>query len=136
VLRLKLAPFTLAARRRAKALLSAPFRGRFGLLERLAPYPADELCTTSRASAAILSVTARRASRARDRERSRARRASPTVCLRPGARLGAGRRRQPIDRALALEGPGVAWASDEFGLEDSTGAPRCYLAPHGARAVA
>src|SRR5688572_23016640 len=56
VLPLKLAPFTLIGATTREGLLSAPFRGRFGHLERLAPYPVEDLMKILARSAAILGV--------------------------------------------------------------------------------
>ncbi len=56
ILPLTLAPFTLVGATTREGLLSAAFRGRFGLLERLVPYPDDELATILLRSASILEV--------------------------------------------------------------------------------
>jgi Holliday junction DNA helicase RuvB len=56
VLPLKLAPFTLVGATTREGLLSAPFRGRFGHLERLSPYPVEDLTRILARSASILGV--------------------------------------------------------------------------------
>lgn len=56
VMTLGLKPFTLIGATTREGLLSAPFRARFGLLERLDPYPAQELVAILERSAAILGV--------------------------------------------------------------------------------
>jgi Holliday junction DNA helicase RuvB len=56
VLPLSLAPFTLVGATTREGLLSAPFRARFGLVERLDFYPAEDLETILARSAAILGV--------------------------------------------------------------------------------
>jgi Holliday junction DNA helicase RuvB len=56
VLPLKLARFVLVGATTREGLLTAPFRGRFGLLERLAPYPSEDLVAILERSARILSV--------------------------------------------------------------------------------
>jgi Holliday junction DNA helicase RuvB len=56
ILPLKLAPFTLVGATTREGLLSAPFRGRFGLLERLDPYPDEDLVTILARSARILDI--------------------------------------------------------------------------------
>jgi Holliday junction DNA helicase RuvB len=56
ILPLKLQPFTLVGATTREGLLSAPFRGRFGIAERLTPYPVDDLVAILRRSAAILSI--------------------------------------------------------------------------------
>ncbi len=56
ILPLKLAPFMLIGATTREGLLSDPFRGRFGHLERLAPYPVEDLIKILMRSAAILGV--------------------------------------------------------------------------------
>ena len=56
VLPLPLAQFTLVGATTREGLLSSPFRGRFGILERLTPYPADELVEILKRSAKILEL--------------------------------------------------------------------------------
>ena len=55
-LKFQLPPFTLVGATTREGLLSAPFRGRFGLLERLAPYPTTDLVEILRRSARILGL--------------------------------------------------------------------------------
>jgi Holliday junction DNA helicase RuvB len=56
VLPLSLQPFTLVGATTREGLLSAPFRGRFGLLERLSPYPVVDLMTILARSSGILGI--------------------------------------------------------------------------------
>jgi Holliday junction DNA helicase RuvB len=56
VLPLTLAPFTLIGATTREGLLTAPFRGRFGIAERLEPYPVDDLEKILMRSASILPV--------------------------------------------------------------------------------
>ncbi len=56
VLPLPLQPFTLVGATTREGLLSAPFRGRFGISERLAPYPPADLERILARSASILTV--------------------------------------------------------------------------------
>ncbi|MEO6710830.1 MAG: Holliday junction branch migration DNA helicase RuvB [Planctomycetota bacterium] len=56
ILPLKLAPFMLIGATTREGLLSAPFRGRFGHLERLMPYPVEDLMKILARSATILGV--------------------------------------------------------------------------------
>ena len=56
VLPLTLQRFTLVGATTREGLLSAPFRGRFGHLERLAPYPEEDLVQILARSAGILDV--------------------------------------------------------------------------------
>ncbi|MCA9322788.1 MAG: Holliday junction branch migration DNA helicase RuvB [Planctomycetes bacterium] len=54
--RIQIEPFTLIGATTRDGLLSAPFRDRFGVLERLEPYPAEELELILTRSAEILGV--------------------------------------------------------------------------------
>ena len=56
VLPISLAPFTLVGATTREGLLSAPFRGRFGIGERLAPYPPAELVAILARSSRILQI--------------------------------------------------------------------------------
>ena len=56
ILPLKLAPFLLVGATTREGLLSAPFRGRFGHLERLSPYPVEDLMKILARSATILGI--------------------------------------------------------------------------------
>ena len=56
VLDLKLERFTLVGATTREGLLSAPFRGRFGISERLVPYTSAELARIIRRSAALLEI--------------------------------------------------------------------------------
>ena len=56
VVHVALQPFTLVAATTREGLLSSPFRGRFGLLERLDPYPPTDLEEILRRAASILQV--------------------------------------------------------------------------------
>lgn len=52
--RVSLQRFTLVGATTREGLLSAPFRARFGVLERLDPYPVDDLLTIVRRSSGLL----------------------------------------------------------------------------------
>ena len=54
---LPLKPFTLVGATTREGLLSAPFRDRFGLFERLDPYPASDLVRILERAAGILQLT-------------------------------------------------------------------------------
>ena len=71
ILPLPLQRFTLVGATTREGLLSAPFRGRFGLLERLAPYPTEDLVEILRRSARILELDLSDAGAAVVAERSR-----------------------------------------------------------------
>jgi Holliday junction DNA helicase RuvB len=55
-LRVTLQPFTLVGATTREGLLSAPFRSRFGITEKLEPYPAEDLREIVRRSAEMLEV--------------------------------------------------------------------------------
>lgn len=52
----QLEPFTLVGATTREGLLSAPFRARFGLFERLDPYPVEDLVSILRRAAGLLAV--------------------------------------------------------------------------------
>ena len=54
--RINIEPFTLVGATTREGLLSAPFRDRFGVLERLETYPVEQLETIARRSAGILDI--------------------------------------------------------------------------------
>jgi Holliday junction DNA helicase RuvB len=117
VLPLKLAPFTLVGATTREGLLSAPFRGRFGHLERLNVYPVSDLVAILARSAPILGVGLEPEAARAIAERSRG---TPRIANRFLRRVrdlaqvrGAGR----VSEALAvdaLDRLGV----DKHGLED------------------
>ena len=55
--RLPLQPFTLVGATTREGRLTAPFRGRFGILEKLVPYPDADLITILQRTARILRIT-------------------------------------------------------------------------------
>ncbi|MAE29100.1 MAG: Holliday junction branch migration DNA helicase RuvB [Planctomycetota bacterium] len=56
ILPLSLEPFTLVGATTREGLLSAPFRARFGLFERLRPYPTEDLLRIAMRTASLLAV--------------------------------------------------------------------------------
>ncbi|MFT7669883.1 MAG: Holliday junction DNA helicase RuvB [Planctomycetota bacterium] len=56
VLPLNLEPFTMVGATTREGLLSAPFRSRFGLFERLSPYPTEELIRILERSAGLMKI--------------------------------------------------------------------------------
>jgi len=117
VLPLTLNPFTLIGATTREGLLSAPFRGRFGHLERLIPYPDEELVEIVLRSARILELGLARDAALEIARRSRG---TPRVAnrfLRRVRDLAQVTHAKTIDSALvqdALARLGV----DEHGLED------------------
>jgi Holliday junction DNA helicase RuvB len=117
VLKLDLEPFTLIGATTREGLLSAPFRGRFGHLERLDAYPADELVAILARSARILGVEASPDALAALAERSRG---TPRVAnrfLRRVRDLAQVSKRRKIDVELALDAL-ARLGVDAFGLEE------------------
>jgi Holliday junction DNA helicase RuvB len=53
-IRVRVEPFTLVGATTREGMLSAPFRGRFGIVEKLEPYPADDLVEILVRSAGLL----------------------------------------------------------------------------------
>lgn len=117
VLSLKLERFTLIGATTREGLLSAPFRGRFGHLERLVPYPVSDLARILERSSRILGVRAEPQALTTIAERSRG---TPRVANRflRRARDWAQVAGAPaLDRALALAAL-ARLGVDEHGLEE------------------
>jgi Holliday junction DNA helicase RuvB len=134
VLPLKLERFTLIGATTREGLLSAPFRGRFGLVERLSPYPPSDLVEILSRSAKRLEVEIERAAAEAIAARSRG---TPRVANRLLRRVrdtaqvaGAAR----IDLALAL-GALARLGIDEHGLEEMDRRILACLARHGSEPV-
>jgi Holliday junction DNA helicase RuvB len=117
ILPLSLAPFTLVGATTREGLLSAPFRARFGLVERLLPYPASDLVRILSRSARLLDVELSSEASALVAVRSRG---TPRVAnrflrrIRDAAQLQGTRVLDADLAARALANLGV----DEHGLED------------------
>ncbi|MEX1026073.1 MAG: Holliday junction branch migration DNA helicase RuvB [Planctomycetota bacterium] len=137
VLPLKLATFTLVGATTREGLLSAPFRSRFGLLERLSPYPTADLERIVQRAAGLFDVVLEPAAATTIALRSRG---TPRVAnrflrrVRDYAQVAQGAARVTIDGATAhaaLARLGV----DERGLEDLDRRILVLLAAAGAQAV-
>jgi len=134
ILPLPLARFTLVGATTRDGLLSAPFRGRFGLLERLAPYPSEDLVRILRRSAGILGIGLGPAAAALIAARSRG---TPRVAnrfLRRVRDLAQVAGASGIDEELACEGL-ERLGIDENGLEDMDRALLRCLARNGDQPV-
>jgi holliday junction DNA helicase RuvB len=117
ILPLPLKRFTLVGATTREGLLSSPFRGRFGLVERLLPYPDHDLVTILRRSAGILGVTLDDEAALLIATRSRATPRIANRFLRRVRDFAQVAGTSAVGRALAadaLERLGV----DEHGLED------------------
>jgi Holliday junction DNA helicase RuvB len=117
VLPLPLNRFTLVGATTREGLLSAPFRGRFGLLERLSPYPDEDLVEILLRSAGILGVQLERDAAREIASRSRG---TPRVAnrfLRRVRDLAQVSSRATIDAALVREAL-ARLGVDRHGLEE------------------
>lgn len=117
ILPLPLAHFTLVGATTRDGLLSAPFRGRFGLLERLSPYPAEDLMKILARSAGILGVEILPAAAERIASRSRGTPRIANRFLRRVRDLAQVRKAGAIDETLAAEALEMLGV-DENGLEE------------------
>jgi holliday junction DNA helicase RuvB len=134
VLPLKLQRFVLVGATTREGLLSAPFRGRFGLLERLTPYPPAELVRILARSAVLLGLEIEPEAARLLAERSRGTPRIANRFLRRVRDLAQVRGARRADAALvrdALERLGV----DEFGLEEMDRNILACLAQNGAQPV-
>ncbi len=115
-LRLHLQPFTLVGATTREGLLSAPFRARFGIVERLEPYPVDDLILILQRASHLLGIHTDDDAAEEIASRSRG---VPRVTLRLQRRLrdlAQVRKRASIDIDTCLEGI-LALGIDELGLE-------------------
>jgi Holliday junction DNA helicase RuvB len=117
VLPLTLNRFTLVGATTREGLLSAPFRGRFGHLERLVPYPDEDLLEIVLRSAGILEVELERAAALEIAARSRG---TPRIANRFLRRV---RDLAQVTGASRIDGPLVRDALarlgvDQHGLEE------------------
>lgn len=117
VLPLSLAPFTLVGATTREGLLSAPFRARFGIAERLDFYPASDLETILARSAGILGVEIDATARGLIAARARGTPRIANRFLRRARDLAQVRGTGPIDAALAEETL-ARIGVDENGLEE------------------
>jgi len=133
VLPMAIAPFTLVGATTREGLLSAPFRARFGLTERLLPYAVDELVSIVQRSARLLECALSPAAARTLAERSRG---TPRVANRllRRARDFAQVLARPIDEALVLDTM-ARLGVDEHGLEDFDRRLLTYLVHADGRAV-
>lgn len=117
VLRIHLAPFTLIGATTREGLLAAPFRSRFGIVERLLPYPDAELVRILERAGGLLDFPIEPKAATEIARRSRG---IPRVALRLQRRLrdlAQVRSLPTIDFDIAREGLDRLGV-DELGLED------------------
>ncbi|MBL8863572.1 MAG: Holliday junction branch migration DNA helicase RuvB [Planctomycetes bacterium] len=117
VLPLPLQPFTLVGATTREGLLSAPFRSRFGIAERLAPYPVEELDRILQRSAQILGIGLDPEAARTIAERARGTPRIANRFLRRVRDLAQVRAEQRVSAALAREAL-AALGVDDNGLEE------------------
>ncbi len=103
VVTLNLAPFTLVGATTREGLLSSPFRARFGLFERLDPYPTDDLVRILERSAKLLGLDLAPAAALLLAERARGTPRIANRFLRRARDLAQVRGAAQIDASLAAE---------------------------------
>ncbi|MCB9880894.1 MAG: Holliday junction branch migration DNA helicase RuvB [Planctomycetes bacterium] len=116
-LRIHLAPFTLIGATTREGLLAAPFRSRFGIVERLLPYPVEELVAILERAATLLGFPIETDAAGEIARRSRG---VPRIALRLQRRvrdLAQVRELEAIDLEIAREGL-ERLGVDALGLED------------------
>jgi Holliday junction DNA helicase RuvB len=102
--RIDLKPFTLVGATTREGLLTAPFRARFGVLERLEPYPVEDLTAIVKRSAKIMGVAADPAGALLIAERARGTPRIANRILRRVRDVAQVRGDGKITRAIAAEG--------------------------------
>ncbi|GIW70897.1 MAG: Holliday junction ATP-dependent DNA helicase RuvB [Planctomycetota bacterium] len=115
-IKIDLKPFTLVGATTREGLLSAPLRSRFGVLEKLEPYPPDDLERIALRAAGLIGVPLEPAAARLIAERARG---SPRVANRFVRRLAdvaEVRGRGAITRSIAEQGLGMLGV-DEAGLD-------------------
>lgn len=117
MLTVALQPFTLVGATTREGLLSAPFRSRFGIAERLSAYPVDELERILLRSGEILGVALAPESARTIAERSRGTPRIANRFLRRVRDLAQVRGMQRVDGVLAREAL-AALGVDDNGLEE------------------
>ncbi len=115
-IRLDVPKFTLVAATTRTALVAAPLRDRFGLVERLDYYDADELTQIVERTAAILGVDIERAGATQIAKRSRGTPRIANRLLRRVRDFAQVRSKGHIDAAAANEGL-TMFGVDELGLD-------------------
>ena len=111
IVQLRLEPFTLVGATTREGLLSAPFRARFGLLERFEPYPPEDLETIVLRSAGVLGMQLEPAAAAEIARRSRG---TPRVANRLLARV---RDLAQVERVELVPAALVCACMDRLGVD-------------------
>jgi len=135
IVTLNLEPFTLVGATTREGLLTAPFRARFGLLERLEPYSVEDLVSIVERLAGLLGIGLEPAAARALAERSRG---TPRIAgrlLRRTRDLAEVAGRTAIDEGLALDSLGRL-GIDENGLEEMDRRVLRCIADHGGGPVA
>ncbi|MEZ6005770.1 MAG: Holliday junction branch migration DNA helicase RuvB [Planctomycetota bacterium] len=117
LIHLPLKPFTLVGATTREGLLSAPFRARFGLFERLDPYPVEDLVRIIQRAAGLLQLPCDEDAARHLAERARG---TPRIAgrylrrARDLVQVGRAKRLDAVIARETLERLGI----DEFGLEE------------------
>jgi len=140
ILNLRLHPYTLVGATTREGLLSSPLRARFGVLERLEPYAAEELEVVLDRSARLLGLALEPEARALLARRARGIPRIVNRFLRRVRDLGQVRGENAITESIAREGLSMLGV-DEEGLEEIDrqilrAILRCGGAPVGLKTVA
>ncbi len=117
VLPLQLECFTMVGATTREGLLTAPFRGRFGLFERLTPYPTEELVRILQRSADLMGIRINAAAAELLGSRSRGTPRIANRFLRRARDLAQVYNEPQVNAKLALEALD-RMGIDEHGLED------------------
>lgn len=133
-IKIHLHPFTLIGATTRQGLLSAPFRARFGVLEKLDPYPPEDLREIILRSARILGVGIREEASDLLARRSRGVPRIANRFLRRIRDVAQVRSGNMIDEATAQEGLGMLGV-DEDGLDELDRTILGCLVRHGGRPV-
>ena len=116
--RLSLQPFTLVAATTREGLLTPPFRGRFGIREKLVPYPTDDLVQILRRTARLLDIEIEDGAAKDVAERSRGTPRIANRLLRRLRDLAQVRQEACVNAAVAEEGL-ERLGIDGHGLEET-----------------
>jgi Holliday junction DNA helicase RuvB len=133
-IKIDLKPFTLVGATTREGLLSAPFRSRFGVLEKLEPYPADELEQIVLRSAGLLGVAIAPEAARLLAERARGTPRIANRFLRRMRDVAEVRGKGSVTREVAVEGLRMLGV-DEAGLDATDRRILEILVRHGGEPV-
>jgi Holliday junction DNA helicase RuvB len=132
--RLQLQPFTLVGATTREGRLTPPFRGRFGIREKLAPYPVNDLITILQRTARLLQIGLSEEAAQAAAERSRGTPRIANRLLRRLRDLAQVRGASEVSMATAIEGL-QRLGIDDLGLEETDRKILGLLYRSGSRAL-